>query len=107
MLQLPLELGVQVSSPLIQIFLGVTLEPVVFASDEQCHASLYVNCSVVEGDAEPADVRITRRKESLAQVRQGTVGAHDVESVLREVVVHCFVAKLPGDQKQLGLAMRW
>ena len=106
-LQLPLELGVQVCSPLVQIVARVSLEPAVFARDEQCHASLDFNCSVVERDAEPADVRITRREESLAQVRQGAVGSHDVESVLCEVVVHRFVAKLPRDQEQLGFGMGW
>lgn len=106
-LQFPLELGVKVCSPFVKIVARVSLEPAVFAGDEQCHASLDVNCSVVERDAESADVPITRREESLAQVRQGAVGTHDVESVLCEVVMHGFVAKLPGDQEQLGFGMRW
>jgi hypothetical protein len=106
-LQFPLKLGVQVCSPSVQIFIGVTLEPAILAGDAQRHATLNIDCSVVEGNAEPANVRITRREESLAQVRQGTVGTHDVESVLCEIVVDCFVAKLSGYQEQLGLAMRW
>lgn len=104
-LQIPLELFVQVSPPPVVVFVGVVLEPVVFAGDEQRHAPLDVDGAVVEGDAETADVRITRREEPLAQVRQGAVGAHDVEGVFREVVVHCFVAELLADQEQLRFAM--
>lgn len=96
-LQFPLELVVQVCSPAIVILVRVHLEPSVFAGDEQRHASLHVDGAVIEGDAEPADVRITRRKEPLAQVRQRAVRAHDVEGVFREVVVHRFVAKLFAD----------
>lgn len=107
MLQLPLELAVQVRSPAVVIFVRVALEPAVFAGDEQRHAALDVDGAVVEGDAEPADVRITRREEPLAQVRQGAVRAHDVESVFREVVVHCFVMKLLADEEELGLAVGW
>jgi hypothetical protein len=96
-LQIPLELVVQVSPPPVVVFVRVVLEPVVFAGDEQRHAALDVHGAVVEGDAEPADVRITRRVESLAQVWQSIVEAHDVEGVFREVVVHCFVAELFAD----------
>lgn len=99
MLQFPLELVVQVCSPAVVIFVRVELEPGVFAGDEQRHPSLDVDGAVVEGDAEPADVRVTRRVEPLAQVRQGVVGTHDVEGVFREVVVHRFVTELLADQE--------
>lgn len=97
MLQIPLELVVQVCSPAVVVFVRVALEPAVFAGDEECHAALDVDGAVVKGDAEAADVRITRREEPLAQIREGAVGAHDVESVFREVVVHRFVAELLAD----------
>ena len=106
-LQFPLELVVQVCFPSIIALVRVELEPGVFAGDEQRHASLHVDGAVIEGDAEPADVRITRREEPLAQVRQRAVGTHDVKGVFREVVVHRFVAELFADQEQLRLAMRW
>lgn len=107
MLQLPLELAVQVRAPPVIVFVRMALEPAVFARDEQRHAALDVDGAVVEGDAEAADVRITRREEPLAQVRQGAVGAHDVEGVFGEVVVHCFVMQLFADEEELGLAVGW
>jgi len=106
-LQFPLELAVQVCSPAICILVRVALEPGVFAGYEQCHATLNVDGAVVEGDAESANVRVTRREEPLAQVRQRAVGAHDVESVLCEVVVHRLVAELLADQEQLRLGVCW
>jgi len=99
MLQIPLELVVQVCSPAVIVFVRVALEPAIFAGYEQRHAALDVDGAVVEGDAEAADVRITRREEPLAQVRQSAVDAHDLEGVFREVVVHRFVVELLADQE--------
>jgi hypothetical protein len=48
----------------------------------------WMSSAVVERDAQAADVRVARREEPLAQVREVVVGAHDVESVFGEVVVH-------------------
>jgi hypothetical protein len=96
-LQIPLELIVQVCSPAVIVFVRVALEPAVFTRDEECHAALDVDGAVIESDAEAPDVRVTRREEPLAQVRQGGVGAHDVESVFSEVVLHGFVAELLAD----------
>jgi hypothetical protein len=85
----------------------VALEPGIFARDEECHAALDVDGAVVESYAETADVRITRREKPLAQVREGAVGAHHVESVFGEVVVHGFVAELLADCEQLRFAVGW
>lgn len=99
--QVPLELVVQVCAPLVQVVLRVSLKPLVFAGDEERHAALDVGGAVVEGDAQAPDVGVARRAEPLAQVWEGAVAAHHVEGVLSEVVVHCFVAELLGDQKEL------
>jgi hypothetical protein len=87
-LQLPLELPVQVGAPVVQVAMRVVFEPFRSASDEEGHAALDVERAVVERDAQAADVRVARREEPLAQVREVVVGAHDVESVFGEVVVH-------------------
>jgi len=58
---------------------------------------------VVEGEAQLADLRVLRREEPLARVGQLAVGAHEVEGVVREVVVHCFLADLLADEEKLGL----
>ena len=107
MLQLPFELLVKVCAPAVKVGSRVSLEPVIFVRDEQRHASLDVDRSVVEGEAQLADVRVLWREEPLAQVRQGAVGAHDVEGVFGEVVVHCFVMQLFADEEELGLAVGW
>lgn len=60
---------------------------------------------MVEGDAQPANVRIAWWEEPLAQIRQGAIGAHEVKGVFREVVVYSFVAELRADQKQLYFSM--
>jgi hypothetical protein len=83
----------------------VVFEPFGSAGDEQCHAALDVERPVVERNAQAADVRVARREEPLAQVRQVVVGAHDVESVFGKVVVHCFVVELLADYEQLGFGV--
>ena len=86
----------------------MTLEPVVFAQDEQRHASLDVDRSVVEGEAQLAYMRVLWWEEPLARVWQLGIIAHEVESVVREVVVHCFLAHLLADEEELCLrACRW
>jgi hypothetical protein len=106
-LQLPLELLVQVGAPVVQIAVWVVLDPFRSACDEESHAALDVERAVVQRNAQVANVRVTRREEPLAQVREVVVGAHDVESVFREVVVHCFVVQLLADQEQLGFGVGW
>lgn len=106
-LQFPLELSVQVCSPVVQIAVRVVVEPAFPARDEESHASLDVERTVVEGYAQPADVGVSRREEPLAQIRQGAVGAHEVEGVSSEVVVHCFVVELFAYQEQLRLGVGW
>lgn len=64
-----------------------------------------VECPMVEGDAQPADVCVTRWEEPLAQIRQSAVGAHEVEGVFREVVVYSFVPQLRADQEELYFSM--
>ena len=81
-LQLPFEFCVQVRAPAVEVGGRVPLEPVVFARDEQRHASLNVDRSVIEGEAQLADVCILRREEPLARVWQLGVVAHEVESVV-------------------------
>ena len=97
----------QVRSPAIRILVRVALEPGFFAGDEQRHAALDVDGAVVEGDAEPADVRVARREEPLARVWQLGVVTHEVEGVVREVVVHCFLAQLFADEEELCLSACW
>lgn len=106
-LQLPLELLVQVGAPAVEVRGRVSREPVVFARDEQRHAPLDVGRAVVEGEAQAADVRVLRREEPLARVGQLGVGAHEVEGVVREVVVHCFLTQLFANQEDLGLRACW
>lgn len=105
--EVPLELVVQVFAPLVEVVLRVSLKPLVFAGDEERHAALDVGGAVVEGDAQTPDVGVARRAEPLAQVWEGAVAAHHVEGVLGEVVVHCFVAELLGDQEELCFGARW
>lgn len=62
---------------------------------------------MVEGEAQLADVRVLRREEPLARVWQLGVVAHEVEGVVREVVVHCFLAKLFADEEELCLSACW
>jgi hypothetical protein len=73
---------VQVRAPAVEVGNRVPLKPVVFARDEQRHTSLDVDRSVVEGEAQLADVRVLRREEPLARVWQLGVVAHEMESVV-------------------------
>ena len=102
-LQLPFELFVHVCPPAVEVGGRVSLEPVFFARDEQCHASLDVDRSVIEGEAQLADVGVLRREEPLARVWQAGVVAHEVKGVVREVVVHRFLAHLLADEEELCL----
>jgi len=102
-LQLPLELVVQVGAPAVEVAGRVPLEPGVLARDEQRHAPLDVDRAVVEGEAQLADVRVLRRGEPLARVGQLGVAAHQMERVVREIVVQRFLAELLADEEELGL----
>ena len=106
-LQLPFEFLVQVCSPAVEVSSRVSLEPVIFVRDEQRHASLDVDRSVVEGEAQLTDVRVLRREEPLARVWQLGVVTHEVEGVVREVVVHRFLAQLFADEEELCLSACW
>jgi hypothetical protein len=78
----PFEFCVQVRAPAVEVGGRVPLEPVVFARDEQRHASLNVDRSVVEGEAQLADMRVLRREEPLARVWQLRFVAHEMKSVV-------------------------
>lgn len=89
--------------PSVEIRRRVTIEPILFRGDELDHTLLHVTCPVVEGDAQATYVRVARREEPLAQIRQGTVCAHDVEGIAGQEVLHRLVAKLLADLEQLCL----
>lgn len=91
-LQVPFKLSVDMRSPRSQVSVRIVFEPLVFAGNEEGHATLAIECPMVESDAQTTDVCVPRWEEPLAQIWKGAVGAHEVEGVFGEVVVDPFIA---------------